>query len=84
MPRILITGLSGAGKSTLLAELDRRGVFTVDTDYGGWVNPDGRWNKRKLAELLSSRTDVAVSGAVENQIDGKRPKNSTLLVPWLS
>lgn len=69
MPRILITGMSGAGKSTLLAELGRRGYLAVDTDYGGWTRPDGHWDERRMAELLSSRIDVIVSGTVENQIE---------------
>ncbi|MGV8880802.1 MAG: AAA family ATPase [Rhodoglobus sp.] len=67
MSRILVTGMSGAGKSTLLAELGRRGFFIVDTDYGDWERPDGLWDERRMAELLSSHADVVVTGTVENQ-----------------
>lgn len=67
MPRVLVTGMSGAGKSTLLAELSRRGHLTVDTDYDGWELPDGRWDERRMAELLAGHDDVVVSGTAENQ-----------------
>ena len=67
MPRILVTGMSGAGKSSVLEELRRRGHFTVDTDYGGWVLPDGTWDEARMAELLDRDADVIVCGTVENQ-----------------
>jgi len=43
----------GAGKTTVLVELRRRGHLTVDTDYDGWVRPDGRWDERRMGELLT-------------------------------
>lgn len=67
MPRVLITGMSGTGKSTLLEELSRRGRITVDTDYGGWILPNGLWDELRMADLLSGKTDVVVAGTVENQ-----------------
>lgn len=67
MPRILITGMSGAGKTTLLDEMSRRGYRTVDTDYGGWVLPDGRWDEPRMSALLESNEFLIVSGTVENQ-----------------
>lgn len=69
MARILITGMSGAGKSTLLDELDRRGVTTVDTDYGGYVTADGRWDVEMMEALLAAHDELVVSGTVENQHD---------------
>lgn len=65
--RILVTGMSGAGKSSLLAELCRRGHATVDTDDGDFVLPDGRWDEARMSRLLADRSDVVVSGTVENQ-----------------
>jgi shikimate kinase len=67
MSRILITGMSGAGKTTLLDELARRGHETVDTDYDGWTEPDGRWNEHRMDRLLTQHPHVIVSGTVENQ-----------------
>lgn len=67
MARILITGMSGAGKSTLLAELARRGVATVDTDYGGYTIDDRLWHVEKMDALLASHDELVVSGTVENQ-----------------
>lgn len=64
---ILITGMSGTGKSSLLASLAARGHHTVDTDYDGWVLPDGRWDEDRMAQLLASDRTVVVSGTVENQ-----------------
>lgn len=69
MPRILVTGMSGAGKSSLLAELARRGHATVDTDVGGYVLADGRWDEERMSRLLSAHTDLVVAGTVENQGD---------------
>lgn len=65
--RVLITGMSGAGKTTLLDELRRRGHRTVDTDYDGWVLPNGWWEERRIDRLLAEHTDIVVSGTVENQ-----------------
>nr|WP_007515589.1 AAA family ATPase [Pseudofrankia sp. EUN1h] len=62
-----MTGMSGVGKSTVLRELHRRGHLTVDTDYGGWELPDGKWDERRLARLLAEHLDLVVSGCVENQ-----------------
>jgi shikimate kinase len=67
MARILITGMSGAGKSTLLAELARRGVTTVDTDYGGYTIDDRLWDVSTMDALLASHDGLVVSGTVENQ-----------------
>lgn len=64
---VLITGMSGTGKSTVLAELARRGLRTVDTDYDGWVLSGGTWDERRMSTLLESETPVIVSGTVENQ-----------------
>jgi len=59
--------MSGAGKTTILNELRRRGLFTVDTDYGGWELPDGTWDEPRMRELLAQHGDLVVSGTVENQ-----------------
>lgn len=67
MSRVLITGMSGAGKSTLLSELARRGHLTVDTDYGGWVLPDGLWDVARMTALLCTSPNLVVSGTVSNQ-----------------
>ncbi len=67
MARVLITGMSGTGKSTVLAELRARGHHTLDTDYGGWVRPDGRWDEPRMARFLHDNSRVFVSGAVDNQ-----------------
>ena len=67
MARILVTGMSGTGKSTLLGELARRGYLTVDTDYDGWVLPDGTWDEHRMKDLLDRHPEVVVSGTVENQ-----------------
>jgi shikimate kinase len=64
---VLVTGMSGAGKSTVLGELRRRGLHTVDTDYSGWVLPDGTWDEPRMEGLLAGHRDVVVSGTVENQ-----------------
>jgi shikimate kinase len=59
--------MSGAGKSTVLAELRRRGHRTVDTDYDGWVLPDGLWDEARMDRLLDEQPDLVVSGTVQNQ-----------------
>jgi shikimate kinase len=64
---VLVTGMSGTGKSTLLDELARRGYETVDTDYGGWHRPDGRWDEQRMGALLDQQATVVVSGTAENQ-----------------
>jgi shikimate kinase len=65
--RVLVTGMSGAGKSTLVRELCRRGYLGIDTDYDGWVLPDGRWDEERMSAFLDSNPTVVVSGVVENQ-----------------
>jgi shikimate kinase len=67
MARVLLTGMSGAGKTTVLDELRQRGFLTIDTDYGGWVLPDGTWDETRMGELLARYDDLIVSGTVENQ-----------------
>jgi shikimate kinase len=65
--RVLVTGMSGAGKTTLLDELRARGHRTVDTDVGGWVLADGRWDEPRMSRLLAENATVAVAGTVDNQ-----------------
>jgi shikimate kinase len=65
--RVLLTGMSGSGKTTVLDELRRRGLHTVDTDYDGWVLPDGTWNESRMRQPLLDHRDLVVSGTVENQ-----------------
>jgi shikimate kinase len=67
MVRVLVTGMSGAGKTTVLDELGRRGHLTIDTDYDGWVGPEGGWDEPRMDQLLAQHLDVIVSGTVENQ-----------------
>jgi shikimate kinase len=67
MARVLLTGMSGAGKSSVLDELMRRGRRGVDTDYDGWVLPDGCWDEQRMAALLAADPDVVVSGTGSNQ-----------------
>ncbi|TDU89200.1 shikimate kinase [Kribbella voronezhensis] len=67
MARVLLTGMSGAGKTTVLDELRRRGRLTVDTDYDGWVRPDGTWDEARMDQLLAHNSDIVISGTVENQ-----------------
>jgi dephospho-CoA kinase len=78
MARALVTGMSGTGKSTVLAELARRGIRTVDTDYGDWScevpDPDGPglmqlWREDAMTRLLDGPGTEAlvVSGTVSNQ-----------------
>ncbi len=67
MSHVLITGMSGVGKTTVLRELARRGHRTIDTDYDGWVLPDGTWDEPRMTALLASVEPVIVSGTVENQ-----------------
>jgi adenylate kinase family enzyme len=49
--------MSGAGKSTLLAELETRGFWAVDTDYGDYfetVDGESLWIEQRIDELLSA------------------------------
>jgi dephospho-CoA kinase len=59
--------MSGAGKTTVLTELERRGRLTVDTDYDGWVLPDGTWDEGRIDRLLAAQAEVVVSATVDNQ-----------------
>lgn len=59
--------MSGAGKTALLDELRRRGYLTIDTDYDGWVLPDGTWDEPRMIALLDEHSTLAVSGTVPNQ-----------------
>lgn len=59
--------MSGTGKSTILLELERRGHHVLDTDYGGWVLPDGTWDEPRMWAFLNSQDSVVVSGTVKNQ-----------------
>jgi shikimate kinase len=63
-----VTGMSGAGKTTVLDVLTGRGVVTVDTDYGGWVLPDGTWDEPRMDRLLLDHRDIVVAGTVSNQV----------------
>ncbi|OLP72336.1 ATP-binding protein, partial [Salmonella enterica subsp. enterica serovar Javiana] len=67
MARVLVTGMSGAGKTTLLDTLAARGHLTVDTDYDGWVLPDGAWDEPRMSALLADHPTLVVSGTVQNQ-----------------
>lgn len=69
MTRILVTGMSGAGKTSLLDVLAERGCTTVDTDYGDYERPDGRWHVERMTALLDAHDDIVVSGTVDNQGD---------------
>jgi shikimate kinase len=62
-----VTGMSGAGKTTVLDVLTGRGLATVDTDYGGWVLPDGTWDEPRMDQLLADHRDIVVAGTVSNQ-----------------
>lgn len=59
--------MSGTGKTTVLDELRRRGHRTLDTDYPGWVLPDGNWDEPRMDRFLSEHPESFVSGTVENQ-----------------
>jgi adenylate kinase family enzyme len=65
--RVLIPGMSGTGKSTLLRALAERGHRVLDTDYDGWILPDGRWDAGRMSQLLDSEPRIAVAGTVDNQ-----------------
>ena len=39
----------------------------MDTDYDGWVLPNGDWDEPRMQQLLAANPDVVVSGTVENQ-----------------
>jgi shikimate kinase len=62
--------MSGVGKSTVLAELSARGIHTVDTDYGDWIEIVGGerlWREERIAVLLDGPGEVVVAGTVANQ-----------------
>jgi dephospho-CoA kinase len=67
MVRVLVTGMSGTGKTSVLGELRARGHVAVDTDYGGWVLPDGTWDRARMDDLLTQHPAVVVAGTVANQ-----------------
>jgi dephospho-CoA kinase len=82
MVAILVTGMSGTGTSTALAELARRGLSVVDTDYGGfsvetWSAEESRleqlWREDRFDELLTrheqdtSSEPLFVGGCASNQ-----------------
>ena len=70
MPAVLLTGMSGVGKSTVLAELAARGIHTVDTDYGDWievVEGERLWREDAIAALLEEPRDLVMAGTVANQ-----------------
>ncbi|MBH0131318.1 AAA family ATPase [Salinibacterium sp. NK8237] len=69
---MLVTGMSGVGKSTVLAALRQRGIDTVDTDEGNWIEDvDGEplWSIPRMTALLDRPRDrpLAVQGTVANQ-----------------
>ena len=70
MPAVLLTGMSGVGKSTVLGELAARGIHTVDTDYGDWievVEGERLWREDAIAALLEQPGDLVLAGTVSNQ-----------------
>ena len=70
MTAVLLTGMSGVGKSTVLGELAARGIHTVDTDYGDWievVEGERLWREEAIAELLEAPGDLVIAGTVANQ-----------------
>ena len=70
MPAVLLTGMSGVGKSTVLGELAARGIHTIDTDYGDWievVEGERLWREEQIAALLDGPGEVVLAGTVANQ-----------------
>lgn len=59
--------MSGAGKTTVLDVLKGQGLVTVDTDFDGWVLPDGTWDEPRMDQLLADHPDIVVAGTVSNQ-----------------
>ena len=72
MPAVLLTGMAGVGKSTVLAEIERRGIRTVDTDVGDWMrfDDDGerQWRESAIARLLDEPGELVLAGTVPNQV----------------
>lgn len=72
MTVVFVTGMSATGKSAALVELARRGHRVVDTDYGDWIDEDGRerhWREDRIEALLDQHEEgvLFISGAVQNQ-----------------
>jgi adenylate kinase family enzyme len=70
MTAVLLTGMSGVGKSTVLRELAARGILTVDTDYGDWIEAiDGErlWREGAIGSLLAAEAEIVIAGTVANQ-----------------
>ena len=62
--------MSGVGKSTVLAELAARGIHTVDTDYGDWievVEGERLWREDVVDSLLREPGELVLAGTVANQ-----------------
>jgi predicted ATPase len=51
--------MSGTGKSSALAELERRGLRTVDTDEPGWTVEDADGGRQPLAEVVELLAQLA-------------------------
>ena len=72
MTAVLVTGMSGVGKSTVLAELERRGIRTIDTDVGDWmrngVDGERQWREDAIGALLAEPGELVLAGTVPNQV----------------
>ncbi|GAB3547932.1 AAA family ATPase [Arthrobacter tumbae] len=51
----------------MLEALALRGHRTVDTDYGGWILLDGKWDESRMSALLAENSALVIAGTVENQ-----------------
>jgi dephospho-CoA kinase len=62
--------MSGVGKSTVLRELAGRGIQTVDTDYGDWIEVvagERLWREEAIGSLLAAEPEIVMAGTVANQ-----------------